>query len=57
MLTTTDDPREVKRCYQIGCSVFITKPVAYEQFIEAIRRLGLFLSIVQLPAERDGEPL
>src|ERR1700694_1458703 len=23
MLTTTDDPREVKRCYQLGCSVYI----------------------------------
>jgi hypothetical protein len=29
--------------------VFITKPVAYEQFEEAIRKLGLFLSIVQIP--------
>ncbi|HEV3257298.1 MAG TPA: response regulator, partial [Gemmataceae bacterium] len=35
MLTTTDDPREVQRCYELGCSVYITKPVAYEEFIEA----------------------
>jgi CheY-like chemotaxis protein len=51
MLTTTDDPREVGRCYQLGCSVYITKPVAYEDFIEAIKRLGLFLAIVKVPAE------
>lgn len=51
MLTTTDDPREVGRCYQLGCSVYITKPVMYEEFIEAIRRLGLFLSIVKVPTE------
>lgn len=49
MLTTTDDPREVNRCYELGCNVYITKPVAYENFIEAIRRLGLFLQIVQRP--------
>lgn len=49
MLTTTDDPREVERCYQLGCSVYITKPVMYEEFIEAIKRLGLFLSIVKVP--------
>lgn len=52
MLTTTDDPREVDRCYELGCSVYITKPVDAEGFIEAIRRLGLFLQIVQRP--RNG---
>lgn len=50
MLTTTDDPREVERCYQLGCGVYITKPVLYEEFIEAIKRLGLFLAIVKVPA-------
>jgi CheY-like chemotaxis protein len=53
MLTTTDDPREIERCYQLGCSVYITKPVAYEEFVEAIRRLGLFLSIVKAPKETE----
>jgi CheY-like chemotaxis protein len=51
MLTTTDDPREVENCYQLGCNVYITKPVAYEEFVEAVKRLGLLLQIVQIPAE------
>ena len=51
MLTTTDDPREVKRCYELGCASYVTKPVAYDQFVEAVRRLGLFLAIVQVPRE------
>ena len=49
ILTTTDDPREIERCYELGCNVYITKPVAYETFIEAIHRLGLFLEVVQCP--------
>jgi CheY-like chemotaxis protein len=49
MLTTTDDPREVDRCYQLGCSVYITKPVQYQEFVEALTRLGMFLEIIQLP--------
>ena len=53
MLTTTDDPREVQRCYELGCSIYITKPVVYEEFIEAIKRLGLFLSIVKIPREEE----
>ncbi len=51
MLTTTDDPREVRRCYELGCNVYITKPVDYQAFIEAIRRLGLFLQVVQVPPD------
>jgi CheY-like chemotaxis protein len=53
MLTTTDDPREVQRCYELGCSIYVTKPVAYDEFVEAIRRLGLFLAIVRVPREDE----
>ena len=49
MLTTTDDPREVDRCYRLGCSVYITKPVQYQDFVEALTRLGMFLEIIQVP--------
>ena len=49
MLTTTDDPREVERCYELGCNVYITKPVEYDKFSEAIQRLGMFLQIIALP--------
>jgi CheY-like chemotaxis protein len=49
MLTTTDDPSEIERCYELGCSVYVTKPVGYEEFVEAVRRLGLFLQIVEVP--------
>jgi len=51
VLTTTDDPREVQRCYDLGCNCYVLKPVDYDRFVEAIRRLGLFLSIVQVPRE------
>jgi CheY-like chemotaxis protein len=54
MLTTTDDPREVERCYKLGCNVYITKPVAYDKFVEAIRQLGLFLQVVKVPSNGYG---
>jgi CheY-like chemotaxis protein len=56
MLTTTDDPREVERCYQYGCSVYMTKPVRYEDFVEALTRLGMFLEIVKLPSAPTAPP-
>lgn len=54
MLTTTDDPREIERCYELGCSVYITKPVEYEAFVEAVNRLGLFLQVVRFPAQTES---
>jgi CheY-like chemotaxis protein len=55
ILSTTDDPREVARCYELGCSVYITKPVDSTLFIEAIKRLGCFLQIIRV-AKADVEP-
>jgi CheY-like chemotaxis protein len=49
MLTTTDDPREVERCHAIGCASYIVKPVDYEKFAEAIKSLGLYISLVKVP--------
>ncbi len=53
ILTTTDDPAEVERCHRIGCSIYIVKPVEYDDFVDAIRKVGSFLSIVSVP--RIGE--
>ncbi len=50
VLTTTDDEQEIKRCYELGCNVYITKPVNYESFANAIRQLGLFFSVVKVPS-------
>jgi CheY-like chemotaxis protein len=54
MITTTDDPREVEHCHALGCNSYITKPVEYDDFVKAIRQLGLFLSVVQVPAINGG---
>ena len=49
VLTTTDDQREIQRCYDLGANVYITKPLNYESFANAIRQLGLFFSVIQVP--------
>ncbi|MHB2264230.1 response regulator [Aliihoeflea sp. PC F10.4] len=49
VLTTTDDQTEIQRCYDLGANVYITKPVDYDGFANAIRQLGLFFSVIQVP--------
>lgn len=48
MLTTTDDPREVRACYDAGCNFYITKPRNFQDFSEALLRLGRFLSVIKV---------
>lgn len=57
MLTTTDDPREIESCYTLGCNCYITKPMEYARFTEMLKRLGLFLMVIQTPKipPQDGQ--
>ncbi len=49
MLTTTDDPREVELCHQMGCNNYLQKPVDYQQFAAGIQQLGLFITLLLVP--------
>lgn len=49
ILTTTDNPKEIDRCYEMGCNVYISKPVEYESFTDAIQKMGLMLAVVKVP--------
>lgn len=56
MLTTTDDPREIARCHELGCNHYVRKPIEQERFVEVLRQLGLFLAIVEVPDIRSQAP-
>ncbi len=56
VLTTSRDSHEVSRCYGLGCNMYLTKPVDYEHFKEAISGLGSLLSVVQVP-EQSSESI
>jgi CheY-like chemotaxis protein len=49
VLTTTDMPQEIAKCYELGCNLFITKPVQYDEFCSVIHNLGLLLSVIKVP--------
>ncbi len=49
MLTTSDDPREIEQCYNLGCSQYLIKPIDYDRLTDALHTLGLFLQNVTLP--------
>ena len=55
MLTVADDPGTIERCHNLGCSVYIVKPAEYEDFQNAVKKVGLFLSFVEVPRIKRTE--
>ena len=55
VLTTTDNPAELDRCYALGAAACIVKPIDYGAFSEMVVRLGEFLMTASLPGEVPPE--
>jgi CheY-like chemotaxis protein len=49
MLTTSREEKDLLRSYQLGVNAYVVKPVAFADFIEAIRELGIFWAVVNEP--------
>jgi CheY-like chemotaxis protein len=54
MLTTTDSPSEVQRCYALGCNAYLTKPIDYNDFSKALDRLNQFLDVTTFLSEEEA---
>jgi CheY-like chemotaxis protein len=50
VLTTSEQPEEIERSYDLGANAYVTKPVSFSGFVAAMRGLNSFwFDIVQLP--------
>jgi CheY-like chemotaxis protein len=50
VLTTSSDPRDINRCYDLGASTYIQKPVGFDGLIEAATRLkGYWFGVAIFP--------
>jgi two-component system, response regulator len=50
ILTTSSEERDIVESYQLGANSYVRKPVVFEEFVEAIRLLGLYWLLVNQPA-------
>ncbi|MBC7876561.1 MAG: hypothetical protein H7Y59_05260 [Anaerolineales bacterium] len=42
MLTSSKEEQDVIRGYSLGANSYIRKPVDFDQFVEAVKHLGLY---------------
>jgi len=49
MLTSSREEGDLAKSYQLGVNAYVVKPVAFEEFVGAIRNLGLFWAILNEP--------
>jgi two-component system, response regulator len=56
ILTTSDDERDVKACYELGANTYIQKPVDLDGLISAMKRLKEYwFEIAVLPKDGANE--
>lgn len=56
MLTSSREERDLVDSYRLGVNAYVVKPVDFQQFGEAVRRLGVFWAIVNEPPPGAGPP-
>jgi CheY-like chemotaxis protein len=49
MLTSSREERDVVESYSLGVNAYVVKPVAFQEFIDAVKSLGLFWAVVNEP--------
>ena len=50
VLTTSNENADVLGCYDVGANTYITKPVDFDNFLEAVVTIGQYwLSIAKIP--------
>jgi len=54
ILTTSNEEQDITNSYDLGANSYIRKPVDFDQFMEAIRHLGLYWLVLNTKSP-DGQ--
>jgi CheY-like chemotaxis protein len=49
VLTSSNESRDLEECYKLGVNAYVVKPVRFPDFLDAVRKLGVFWALVNEP--------
>jgi two-component system, response regulator len=49
ILTSSRESRDLETCYQLGVNAYVVKPVQFTDFVEAVKQLGVFWALINVP--------
>lgn len=49
ILTSSRETRDLDECYKLGVNAYVVKPVRFQEFIEAVKGIGVFWALVNEP--------
>lgn len=55
MLTSSKEEQDVINGYKLGCNSYVRKPVKFDEFVEAVRQMGIYWLLINevLPVPKD----
>jgi CheY-like chemotaxis protein len=49
VLTSSDIPEQVEKCYSLGCNMYIVKVINYKKFLQIQKKMCEILDILAIP--------
>ncbi len=49
ILTSSRESNDLQTCYQLGVNAYVVKPVKFEDFMEAVKEIGIFWALINEP--------
>lgn len=56
VLTSSREEKDLLRSYKLGVNAYVVKPVAFQEFLEAIQDLGVFWAVLNEPPPGSLKP-
>ena len=55
MMTSSREEQDVVKSYELGVNAYVVKPVGFPEFVEAVKQLGGFWALLNVPPPSSGE--
>ena len=53
IMTSSSQEQDVVRSYELGANAFVVKPLKFNEFVNAVKQLGVFWAIINVPPPID----